>query len=175
MAVDGRKWIKPQSVVAHLQNQSAAINPNGNFDVGAIRVADDVVDRFLENQKHLTPRLRSDANLVVAFQGTEFQKNVSRHERLVGKLAHALRQEVKVVLSWIDGPHDVTHGIHKLARDHSDSEKGRVDFGIALADATADHFAQDGHLREAGANVVVEIGGDAGANALHGQQLRQAA
>jgi hypothetical protein len=78
MTVDGRDWLKPCAIVAHLHHQAPTFPANGDFDVCAFRVADDVVGTFLENQEHLTPNIRSDAELVFAARSPELKFNAAR-------------------------------------------------------------------------------------------------
>jgi hypothetical protein len=66
MTVHDHKWFKAYAIVAHLQYQSLAFQTNVDFDTGAIRMADDIVDTFLEDQEDLAPHVRSDPELVLS-------------------------------------------------------------------------------------------------------------
>src|ERR1019366_7631814 len=64
-----------------------------------------------------------------------------------------------------DGPHDIAHLRNRIARDRGDvlQKLRRL--------VTMRHLAEDGDLRQVGADVVVQVGGDMGANVGDGQQL----
>jgi len=121
-----------------------------------------------------TCRRASAPILSSCVRSPELEWSVACQEHIAGKLAHPLRQKVNLVLGRVDGPDDITHGIHEFPGDHPDSPDRGVEFGIALADTASHHLAEDRHLGEARSDVVVQIGGDSGANPFHGQHLRQA-
>ncbi len=137
-------------------------------------MANYVVNTLLKDQKHLAPDIRSDGEVVLGVGSAELKMDVVGRKHIAGKLAHPLLQIVELVLGWIDGPYDVTHGIHQFPGDAGDPGQRLIDFGGSLADPPANHLAQDGHLREAGPDVVMQVGGNTSADALHGQQLLQA-
>src|SRR5215472_6500369 len=101
MAVDHCKWLKPHAVVTHSHHESLAFNPYVNFDLRAIRMADDVVNTLLKDEKHLAPDIRSDRQVVLARRGAELKMNAGSSKHIAGKLAHPLLQIRELVLGWI--------------------------------------------------------------------------
>ena len=74
-----------------------------------------------------------------------------------------------MVLVRLDSPHDITDGIEQLAGKASDAHQGFS--SLTTSAALPRQFAQHGDLREAGADVVVQVGSDAVPDSL---QLEQA-
>ncbi|HWJ20104.1 MAG TPA: hypothetical protein VNR65_15395, partial [Geobacterales bacterium] len=81
---------------------------------------------------------------------------------------HALFEIADVVLVGLDRPHNVGDGIQQLARERADALDGLA--GRASGDPLMRDFAKDSDLRKAGADVVVQIAGDPGTDALHFEQ-----
>ena len=95
-------------------------------------------------------------------------------ERVAREVAHPLKQVTDAVALGIDRPDDVAHRIDELTRDRRDAiecVRGRPG---DRRPRRARHLAQDGNLREAGTDVVVQIGRNSRADTLDREQLRDA-
>jgi hypothetical protein len=76
----------------------------------------------------------------------------------------------QMILAGIDRPHDVAHRVDELAGQPRDGGERVDQRGVGLADLPLDHFAEERNPRQARADVVVQVGGDALADAF---ELRQ--
>src|ERR1017187_2512214 len=128
----------------------------------------DIVDALLEDQVDLPPQFGIQLEIAAGFADGPVQLHIPGGEDVRGKAAHTLSQIAEVVLVRLDGPHDVADVIQELAGERADALDRLA--GYASGRALVGHFAEDGDLRKAGSDVVVQIGGDAHANALDFEQ-----
>ena len=72
----------------------------------------------------------------------------------------------------VDGPDDIAHRVHQLTRDAGDIGQRLGELRLRPIHLPVGDLAQDGDLRKAGADVVVQVCSDARAHALEFQQPR---
>ena len=161
------------AVVRHLQHEPVALDPDVDVGVAALGVARDIVDGFLEDEEDFAPhvggqRQSRPASGARKVKSMSLPVNVSLAKWRIRWSRSPTRSRF-----WIDGPDDVAHGLDELTRggrDAAERVRGRRP-GVGLA---ARQLAQDGNLREAGPDVVVEIGGNPRADTLDRHELRDA-
>src|SRR5260370_22199530 len=138
------------------------------LDCRTAGVAGDIVDALLEHQEELPPSLKAQIFSGVTCLQVEVDALVG--EQIEGKLAHAPDQGVHALRLGADGPYDVTHGIHQLPGQGGNAFQRFTGPSLAIA-ADARHLAQDGDLRHAGTDIVVQIGRDGGPHPFHVHHL----
>src|SRR5262249_5727458 len=149
------------------------VDPDIDVDTLASCVLNDIVHSFFEDEEDLAPDIGAEHELASERGTREAEVDVFSRQGIAGKVAHALEQVADAVALRVDGPDDVAHRLDELARDRGDAAKGvrRLQSRVGV---TADELAKNGDLREAGADVVVEIGSDSRPDALDGEKLRDA-
>src|SRR5579864_7562164 len=95
------RWLKPNTVVAHLHDQSLVFDAKLGLNSGTIRMADYVVNALFEDEKHLAPDIRSDREVVLASRSAKLKTDVACRKYIRGKLAHSLLQITKLFLGWV--------------------------------------------------------------------------
>src|SRR5262245_47497329 len=129
-------------------------------------MADDVVDRLLEDQKDLASHIRPDLEVQLVPRRAESELDAARSEDVAGEAPHALVEVAQLVALRVDYPDDVAHRIHQLARSPGDD---RETFGHGRRDTSlvTRHLAQHGDARKAGAYVIMKVRSNARANSLN--------
>ena len=95
-------------------------------------------------------------------------------EDIVGVLAQTPADAREIVAPRVDGPDDVAERIDEAAGAVGDVHEAPCRLMAERGRFPTRHFALDGDARQAAADVVVQIGGDAHAHALEGEQARHA-
>src|SRR5439155_2943705 len=120
---------------------------------------------LFEDQEDFAARVSSQRNLGRIAGRLKFKVDSFRQQQVAGKSAHTLNQILQVIFLRIDGPNDVTHRFNEFVRNTGDGLE-RLGRSAVSFHALLGHFAQNCDLRQRGSNVVVKIGGDAGAHFL---------
>ena len=102
----------------------------------------------------------------------ELQTYVTQSKDFIGVLPHLARQIAKTVTLRINGPNDVAHRRHRLARNLRNRREWISRLLVAIGKLLLDNLAENADPREIRANVIVQIRGDARA---HVRDLQQAA
>src|SRR5207253_176300 len=87
------------------------------------RVADQVVDRFLEDQKEIAAHLRTELEVWLPVGGAKTKLDVAAGEDVAREASHAPGQITQAIALRIDRPDNITHRRNRLAREASDGGK----------------------------------------------------
>ncbi len=129
-------------------------------------VAGDISHRLSEEQEQVPAQVRRKLD-VLHFgvrRSDELNAPALGLEHGQGSFPHAADQVGETVASWVDGPDDIAQGGPQTARTRCRIFER---FGSALRRLSPGHFAENGDLGQTRSEVVVEIGGQPGANPLH--------
>ena len=123
---------------------------------------------LLEDEEDLAPHVRRHMDFLLANM-MKTQLDIAGAKNVVGEPAHGVRHVAEEVVFGVYGPNDVAHGMD--AGDLGDTCKS---FSIG-----ADFVLLEGHFgewrsAEIGADIVVQVGGDAGAHAFQFEELADA-
>ena len=131
-----------------------------------------VVERLFEDEVGLAALLRSEVERGHFGWEADVDGDRLRLEERRGEVTRAQQQAADIVAARIDRPDAVAQRVHQTARAFGNLVQDRLALRhgrLALGD-----FAENRDPREARAEVVVEIGGHASADALHGDEVRHA-
>lgn len=119
----------------------------------------EIIDGFFEDQKDFTAHVSFELETVTVLRRHEFKLDISGGQNICRELPHSLDQISEAVASGVDGPHYVAHRIHQLARSAGDRGEWFRRRGRARTQVMTSDFTEDGNLRKARADVVVQIRG----------------
>jgi len=161
--------VKAFAVIAHSEQKRTIRHLKLNLGFRAAGMLDEVVDALLENQKDFTTNVRPESYIHicigVSIGRAKSKGNIARAKGVAGETSHSQDQIAQMVFLRIDGPDDVaSSNLPFLPRRWRSSASGSVNFRIIRANSLAHDFAEEIDLRQARANVVVQIGGDAPAH-----------
>ncbi len=125
-----------------------------------------VVETFLEDQKHLAAEISVQAQFALESRRVKRKLNPGSRQDFAGKAAHAPQQMREAILMRIGRPNDVAERAHRLARDMCQRLERVRQLGIGVPGLMMQHLAQNGELRQVRADVIVQICGDAIPQAL---------
>src|SRR5262249_7837141 len=143
-------------------------------DGRAVCVARRVTDRFLENQEYVPALLRIEFDLLEFGGRLQAPNDPFRAKHIRGELADTKDDVPQVIAQRIDGPYDPRHRSDDPARRVCYFGQDRTGFLLRSSNPALCDLAQDGHARKTRADVVMEVRGDAGADAFELEQACQA-
>src|ERR1700730_4135876 len=141
-------------------------------DLGSAGMPQNVVNSFFKDEEDLTPQVSSHLQALLPRRRLEFKADVTRGKNITGASSHAMVEIAKVVPFRVNGPNDIAHRVHQLTRDAGDIGQRLREVWMRRIYMLVGDLAQDGDLREAGADVVMQVCGDPRADALEFQQPR---
>src|SRR5215813_2677892 len=115
-----------------------------------------VVYRLFEDQEEVPPLIRVELNRFRLRGNLKVPLDPPRLEHVRDELSDSGDQTSQIVASRVNRPDDIPHRAGKTACriGNFGQDRKRLSGATQLA---LDHFTQDGHPRETGANVVVQI------------------
>src|SRR5882724_8732549 len=161
------------AIVLNFQCKGAGIQTQAYPRGGGVGVADDVGDGFLGGEEDVMADFRGNGGFGQAGRDVEPVAHARDGEVILGVLADVVDEAFEGVVGGIDGPDDFVErtgdfagGLGNLAGVVADVGGGvLVDFH---------HFTEHGDLGEAGAELIVDVAGDAGAFLFEGLLLAEA-
>ena len=128
-----------------------------------VRVLDDVVQRFLHRQEQVVADVRAELVRRQVRRHVEAQLDAGQRQVLLGELADVGDEAVERIVPRIDGPDDLVHRPRQLARRVRDLAEMAGDLVRRFATR---QLAEQRDLGQPGAEIVVDVAGDAIAIAL---------
>ncbi len=135
-------------------------------------VADHVGDGLFGGEKHIVPHLRRDGCRGKLGRHVEPVAQPRHREILLRILAHVGDQSVQSIVGRVNGPDDLIKGASGVEGSLGNLPGMSFDF-LGVVFVALEQFAQQGDLREVGAELIVDVAGDAGALLLEGLLLSE--
>lgn len=142
--------------------------------LGAVGVLHQVVHRLLHDQEDVAPKVHRQGEPVHLRGGDDLEGNLLRLEQGDGILAHAQRQVAEDVVRRVHRPDDVVHRLEHVVGAGADGLDHLAGAG-GVVELRLEEVAHDGDAAERGADVVVQVRRDAGAQALQPAAVADAA
>src|SRR5215813_6368330 len=148
------------------------IHAQMNLSLSTPGVADQVIQGFLHDQINLLAGRSVKCELVGCIRELELAIDIAGSEQLAGKTSNAIIQVAKLVLLRVNGPNNVSHRIHQLARGLCNLRDQLKDSRVVAA--LMRHLSEKRNLRKVGAAIVVQVSRNAGPNSLQFQHTCRA-
>src|SRR5262249_13953004 len=101
--------VEPLTVILNRESKPASLGRKLYTGLCAIGMADDVVDRLLEDQEDLASHIRPHLQAPLPLRSAESKLDAARGEHVAGESPHALREVAQLVALGVDDPNDVAH------------------------------------------------------------------
>lgn len=137
---------------------------------GGFGMFGDVVDGFFDGEKDVVADFSAEMKRRKMSGDIEAATDAREAEMFLGEFDGVSEQIFQRVVLRIYRPDDFVHGAGEFAGGAGDLADVRFGLGRAI-EVGAGEFAEEGDLSEAGAEVVVDVFGDAGAFAFDGVLL----
>ena len=138
-------------------------------DFGGLGVLDDVVQRLLQRQKQVVTQFGIHAHRRQRQRQVHAATDSRRAQEILGKGGDVVHQPAERVVLRVHRPDDFVHRPGQLPGGTGDALEMRADL-VRLAPG---QFREQGDLRQARADVIVDVLGDARAVAFDGVLLLQ--
>ena len=119
-----------------------------------------VVDRFLKDQEDVFSGLHFYPGIEYILRNIDLEIDIAGFEQGDGKLAHAYRQIVKMVVLWIYRPNNIVHCIQHATRVMRDvADDFACFFGRRLfSQLLIGHLAKNRNAAQCRTNIIMKIG-----------------
>ena len=150
------------AIVLDFQDELPRLQAQPDPRLGRLRVLDDVVDGLLEREKSIVADFRRNRNCGQLRRQFRAVTQPGQREIVLRVFAGIVDEAVQRVVGGVDRPDDFVQRTGRFPRGLGNLPCVRLDLHRRFLVGFG-HFAQQRHLREVRAELVVKVAGDAGA------------
>ena len=169
-----RSWLgsrspgwKPRPIVLDGQFEGIRAEAERDECLGRSGMLDDIMEGFLEGEKEVVADLGGERPKGELLGEVQAATDARGAEEIEGELLQVVGQAFDGVVPGVDGPDDFIHRAGQLAGGVVDAHQAGAGLGGPI-ELAAGRFAEHGNPSKVGAEVVVDVAGDAGALSLDG-------